>query len=199
VGWAILALILGPFAWFILWIYKHRLSGYVRHTDYVQSSRIRRSDIVIDSTLAPSQGGFGQVFRGHLNGSLVAVKEIIVFPLSEMDERAFNHEAKVMRSITHANCVRLVGTCGPPDRFALSTCSSTTKLLPTAPLALCLKTWRVVPCSKRLCHLPSAISHYPQPPSFAPPFSSASKRELFADAVVGFGVATNTQPPQKNP
>ena len=44
----------------------------------------------------------------------------------------------------------------------------------------------------------SAISHYPQPPSFAPPFSSASKRELFADAVVGFGVATNTQPPQKN-
>jgi serine/threonine protein kinase len=119
VGWAILALILGPFAWFILWIYKHRLSGYVRHTDYVQSSRIRRSDIVIDSTLAPSQGGFGQVFRGHLNGSLVAVKEIIVFPLSERDERAFNLEAQVMRSITHANCVRLVGTCGPPDRFAL--------------------------------------------------------------------------------
>jgi serine/threonine protein kinase len=119
VFWAILALILGPFAWFLLWMYKRRPSGYVRQTDHVQSAHIRRSDIVIDSTLAPSQGGFGQVFRGHLNGSLVAVKEILVFPLSEKDERAFHHEAKVMRSITHANCVRLEGTCAPPDRFAL--------------------------------------------------------------------------------
>jgi hypothetical protein len=46
----------------------------------------------------------------------------------------------------------------------------------------------------------SAISHYPQPPSFAPPISSASKRELFSDAVVGFGTAANTAwLPLKNP
>ena len=47
----------------------------------------------------------------------------------------------------------------------------------------------------------SAISHYPPPPSFAPPsFSTGSKRELFAfDAVVGLGAAPNTAWPPPSP
>jgi serine/threonine protein kinase len=122
VFWAVLALIIGPIAWCFLWIYKtnRRPSGYVRQMDHVQPApHIRRRDIVIDSTYAPCAGGFGTVFRGLLNGTLVAVKEIHVFPLSDKDERAFHNEAKVMRSITHANCVRLEGICAHPDHFAL--------------------------------------------------------------------------------
>jgi len=122
--WTILALALGPIIWLILLMYKHLRNvrpGYVQQIDYGQLARIPRSDIKIDNSvmLAPSRGGFGQVFMGCLNGRLVAVKELLVFPLSERDAGTFHNEATVMRSITHTNCVRLEGTCGPPDRFAL--------------------------------------------------------------------------------
>ena len=121
--WTVLVLLLGPIIWLILLVYKHQRNirpGYARQIDPGHTARIPRGDIKIDNTvmLAPSRGGFGQVFRGRLNGRLDAVKELLVFPLSERDELAFHQEATVMRSITNP-CFRLEGTCGCPDRFAL--------------------------------------------------------------------------------
>ena len=45
----------------------------------------------------------------------------------------------------------------------------------------------------------SAISHYPRPPPFAHPLSSGSKRELFGDAVLGFGSAAGAAWPPPPP
>ena len=120
--WTFLALVLGPVVWLALLIYKQRqrsvMSGYVPQSDARQSQYIPRRDIIIQNPM-PAVGGFGQVFRGEWQGNFVAVKELLVHPLPDRGRRAFENEADIMRKINHTNCVHLIGTCGPPDRFAL--------------------------------------------------------------------------------
>lgn len=56
------------------------------------------------------RGGFGVVFRGELNGTIVAVKRSNSF-FGEVDERSFNAEISMIKTVRHRNLVALLGYC----------------------------------------------------------------------------------------
>ncbi|KAH7684869.1 Non-specific serine/threonine protein kinase protein [Dioscorea alata] len=56
------------------------------------------------------RGGFGVVFRGELNGTIVAVKRSNSI-FGEVDERSFNAEIGMLKTVRHRNLVALLGYC----------------------------------------------------------------------------------------
>ncbi len=71
---------------------------------------IPSSDVILDTSVAPQRGSFGEVFKCNWKGTLVALKKIT----SITDKRNFMQEAQMMHSIQHPNCVRLYGVCEAP-------------------------------------------------------------------------------------
>ncbi|KAM0932134.1 putative protein kinase RLK-Pelle-LRR-IX family [Dioscorea sansibarensis] len=55
-------------------------------------------------------GGFGVVYRGELNGTIVAVKRSNLRS-GEVDKRSFNAEMGVLKNVRHRNLVALLGYC----------------------------------------------------------------------------------------
>ncbi|XP_072951642.1 proline-rich receptor-like protein kinase PERK1 [Typha angustifolia] len=63
------------------------------------------------------QGGFGQVYRGTLNGTEVAIKKLSVG--SRQGDREFRTEIEVISRVHHRNLVSLVGYCIHGDQRLL--------------------------------------------------------------------------------
>ncbi|KAL4290150.1 hypothetical protein GQ457_14G020730 [Hibiscus cannabinus] len=57
-----------------------------------------------------SEGGFGSVYRGEINGLKIAVKQH-KFNASLQGEKEFKSEVNVLRTARHENLVMLVGSC----------------------------------------------------------------------------------------
>ncbi|XVF00129.1 hypothetical protein REPUB_Repub03eG0258400 [Reevesia pubescens] len=57
-----------------------------------------------------SEGGFGSVYRGEINGMKIAVKQH-KFNASLQGEKEFKSEVQVLRKARHENLVMLVGSC----------------------------------------------------------------------------------------
>ncbi|KAM0858016.1 hypothetical protein ACQ4PT_048071 [Festuca glaucescens] len=55
------------------------------------------------------QGGYGEVYKGVLNGGQVAVKKF--FPVHGLDDEAFENEFRNLMMLRHKNIVRLIGYC----------------------------------------------------------------------------------------
>jgi serine/threonine protein kinase len=53
------------------------------------------------------RGGFGQVFKGKLHGTVCAVKEIAISPQNTL--KKINHEIGIMGDVRHPNLVALLG------------------------------------------------------------------------------------------
>jgi serine/threonine protein kinase len=134
--WLLLALLLGPLVWtfwmFCIWCYPEQYrdpiqvhpidtSPFLPKIQHPKGSKLQifRKDITISCEVKAS-GGFGTVYQGRYRGALVAVKEISdIGHLSDMDIRNFQREADVMRQVSSPHCVKLIGTCEPPDKLAL--------------------------------------------------------------------------------
>lgn len=56
-----------------------------------------------------SEGGFGSVFRGDLNGTKIAVKQHK--SVSFQGEKEFTSEVQVLSRVRHENLVTLLGSC----------------------------------------------------------------------------------------
>jgi serine/threonine protein kinase len=72
-------------------------------------------------------GGFGVVYKGELDGTAVAVKELLVRNErnddAQMDKfRAFAHEVWIMSKLNHPNLVRLYGITQKPLRMVMEFC-----------------------------------------------------------------------------
>jgi serine/threonine protein kinase len=136
IQWPLLALLLGPLVW-VFWILSVKcypeqyrdpppidtspLLSTKSKTQYPKGSNIRidRKEIKNTSSSVAS-GGFGTVFQGEWLGSLVAVKEISdTGHLSDADIKNFHKEANIMKQVSSEHCVKLLGTCEPPDKLAL--------------------------------------------------------------------------------
>ncbi|XP_022764345.1 inactive protein kinase SELMODRAFT_444075-like [Durio zibethinus] len=57
-----------------------------------------------------SEGGFGSVYRGEINGLKIAVKQHM-YNASLQGEKEFKSEVQVLRKARHENLVMLVGSC----------------------------------------------------------------------------------------
>ena len=70
------------------------------------------------------EGGFGAVYKGELNGELVAVKSLHVSLGDDELEKfqEFIHEVNVMRQFDHPNLVRLFGTTLEPLGMVIEYC-----------------------------------------------------------------------------
>ena len=65
------------------------------------------SQITVDSFLG--RGGFGQVFKGHLeDGTPVAVKTVLTSILDLDELRTFQNEARCSQEISHPNVVQIL-------------------------------------------------------------------------------------------
>jgi serine/threonine protein kinase len=136
IPWLLLALLLGPLVWtfwmLCIWCYAEQycdppqghqidISPSLPKIQHPKGSKIQifRKDIEIRTEVKAS-GGFGTVYQGLYRGELVAVKEISdIGHLSDTDISNFQKEADVMRQVSSPHCVRLIGTCEPPDKLAL--------------------------------------------------------------------------------
>jgi serine/threonine protein kinase len=53
------------------------------------------------------KGGYGEVYKGVLNGQEIAVKKL--FPVHGLDEEAFTNELRNLMKVQHKNILRLIG------------------------------------------------------------------------------------------
>ncbi|XP_043814178.1 proline-rich receptor-like protein kinase PERK15 isoform X2 [Manihot esculenta] len=56
------------------------------------------------------EGGFGQVYKGSLDGKVVAIKKLKQLP-DEQSKEGLEQEIKVVSHVSHKNLVKLVGYC----------------------------------------------------------------------------------------
>ncbi|KAG8650596.1 hypothetical protein MANES_07G052900v8 [Manihot esculenta] len=56
------------------------------------------------------EGGFGQVYKGSIDGKVVAIKKLKQLP-DEQSREGLEQEIKVVSSVSHKNLVKLVGYC----------------------------------------------------------------------------------------
>ncbi|CAM0871586.1 unnamed protein product [Alopecurus aequalis] len=54
-------------------------------------------------------GGFGDVYKGVLNGEVIAVKKLHV--MQGIDDKAFTNEFRNLMKVEHRNIIRLIGYC----------------------------------------------------------------------------------------
>lgn len=54
-------------------------------------------------------GGYGEVFKGLLNGDEIAVKKL--FPVPGVDDVAFDNEFRNIKKVRHNNVIRMIGYC----------------------------------------------------------------------------------------
>ncbi|OMO62860.1 hypothetical protein COLO4_32861 [Corchorus olitorius] len=81
--------------------------GYMRDFTYAE---LQAATEGFNATNFLSEGGFGSVYRGEINGLKIAVKQY-KYDRSLQGEKEFKSEVQVLRKARHENLVMLVGTC----------------------------------------------------------------------------------------
>eukprot|EP01129_Flabellula_baltica_P009160 TRINITY_DN3697_c0_g1_i2.p1 TRINITY_DN3697_c0_g1~~TRINITY_DN3697_c0_g1_i2.p1 ORF type:complete len:1262 (+),score=287.03 TRINITY_DN3697_c0_g1_i2:42-3827(+) len=126
-------------------------SDYIPHVTLREtiSALIRNEDVLVDGEPVPvwefapdisklktmmlpeienleklGEGGFGTVYRGTLNGEIVALKSLKVDQIEDELEQfqEFIHEVNVMRQFDHPNLVKLYGTTLNPLGMVIEYC-----------------------------------------------------------------------------
>ncbi|XP_026460777.1 serine/threonine-protein kinase PBS1-like isoform X2 [Papaver somniferum] len=64
-----------------------------------------------------SEGGFGPIYKGNLDGTPVAVKRLSTD--SNQGKEEFENEANIMPDLNHPNLVKLLGSCKDKNEFLL--------------------------------------------------------------------------------
>ncbi|VAI26342.1 unnamed protein product [Triticum turgidum subsp. durum] len=54
-------------------------------------------------------GGYGEVYKGVLNGDEIAVKKL--FPVPGLNDEAFENEFRHLKKVQHKNIIRMIGYC----------------------------------------------------------------------------------------
>ncbi|XP_045084037.1 cysteine-rich receptor-like protein kinase 44 [Aegilops tauschii subsp. strangulata] len=54
-------------------------------------------------------GGYGEVYKGVLNGDEIAVKKL--FPVPGLNDEAFENEFRNLKKVQHENIIRMIGYC----------------------------------------------------------------------------------------
>lgn len=54
-------------------------------------------------------GGYGEVYKGELNGDEIAVKKL--FPVQGVNDESFDNEFRNLKKVRHKNVVRMIGYC----------------------------------------------------------------------------------------
>nr|QXO36665.1 cysteine-rich receptor-like kinase [Triticum aestivum] len=59
--------------------------------------------------LKVGSGGYGEVYKGLLNGDEIAVKKL--FPVPGLNDEAFDNEFRNLKKVQHKNVIRMIGYC----------------------------------------------------------------------------------------
>jgi serine/threonine protein kinase len=77
------------------------------------------SSLVYDRTSLIGRGGFGQVYKGKLHGTVCAVKEIAISPQNTLEK--IKHEIGIMGDVRHPNLIALLGAHTTKDYVCIIT------------------------------------------------------------------------------
>ncbi|VAI26331.1 unnamed protein product [Triticum turgidum subsp. durum] len=59
--------------------------------------------------LKVGSGGYGEVYKGLLNGDEIAVKQL--FPVPGLNDEAFDNEFRNLKKVQHKNVIQMIGYC----------------------------------------------------------------------------------------
>ncbi|EFA81968.1 protein tyrosine kinase [Heterostelium album PN500] len=67
------------------------------------------------------KGNFGEVFKGHWRGAVVAIKKLPAHNITDHVLKEFHREIELMRNLRHPNVIQFLGSCTIPPNICICT------------------------------------------------------------------------------
>ncbi|EFA81967.1 protein kinase [Heterostelium album PN500] len=119
--WAIIASSVtgGALVFILLFVYVRQKIARVGYVELKEGKNIDIGEIKLGERIG--KGNFGEVFKGHWRGAVVAIKKLPAHNITETVMKEFHREIDLMKNLRHPNVIQFLGSCTIPPNICICT------------------------------------------------------------------------------